>query len=65
MVNPPPAVGNLVEPLVLDVRPFPLAAPLLDLIGTTHLLYAGTENQPPEEGAVERIVASIIGPALR
>lgn len=35
------------------------------LIGTAHLLYAGKEGDRPEDGAVEEIVTTIVGDAVR
>jgi AcrR family transcriptional regulator len=37
----------------------------LTLIGSGHLVFAGREGEPPEPGAVEDLVTSIIGAALR
>ena len=35
------------------------------LIGTAHLLYAGKEGDRPADGAVEEIVTTIVGDAVR
>jgi AcrR family transcriptional regulator len=35
------------------------------LIGTTHLLYAGTDDGRTEDGAVEEIVSTVVGGAVR
>jgi AcrR family transcriptional regulator len=35
------------------------------LIGTAHLLYAGNDGDRPEDGAVEEIVTTIVGDAVR
>lgn len=48
--------------IAADAEPEMLAFPL---IGTVHLLYAGREEQAPEQDAVERIVTTIVGSALR
>ena len=48
--------------IAADAEPEMLAFPL---IGTVHLLYAGREEQAPEQDAVERIVTTIVGGALR
>ncbi|MGB3443354.1 MAG: TetR family transcriptional regulator [Actinophytocola sp.] len=48
--------------IALDRDPNLLA---FTLIGTAHLLYAGKEGDRPEDGAVEEIVTTIIGDAVR
>jgi AcrR family transcriptional regulator len=48
--------------IAADANPELLAFPM---IGAVHLLYAGREDEPPEDGAVERIVTTIVGGSLR
>lgn len=48
--------------LAADADPEMLA---LTLLGSSHLIFAGRRDAPPESAEVSRLVASVVGPALR